>query len=58
MLSSAVQQSESAIDIHPLFFGFPSHLGHLRTLTGVPCAISRFSSYLVYILLLLSLLSR
>ena len=37
---STVQQNESAIHIHiPLFFGFPSHLGHHSTLSRVPCAI-------------------
>ena len=25
--------------IYPLFFGFPSHLGHHRALSRVPCAI-------------------
>ena len=25
--------------IYPLFFGFPSHLGHHRALSGVSCAI-------------------
>ena len=25
----------------PLFFGFPSHLGHHRALTRVPCAIQK-----------------
>ena len=38
---SAVQQSESAVRVHiyPLFFGFPSHLGHYRALVRVPCAV-------------------
>ena len=27
------------IYIYPLFFGFPSHLGHHRALSRVPCAI-------------------
>ena len=37
---SAVQQSESAVRIHiSPFFGFPSHLGHHRALSRVPCAI-------------------
>ena len=27
--------------IYPLFFGFPSHLGHHRALSGVPCAIQQ-----------------
>ena len=26
---------------YPLFFGFPSHLGHHRTLRRVPCAIQQ-----------------
>ena len=25
--------------IHPLFFGFSSHLGHHRALNKVPCAV-------------------
>ena len=47
---SAVQQSESAIHIlYPLFFGFPSHLGHPRALNRVPCAVQEvLSSYLFY----------
>ena len=45
LLASAVQQSGSAIykyiqiQIYPLFVGFPSHLGHHRTLGRAPCAI-------------------
>ena len=31
------------IYIYVLFFRFPSHLGHHRALSGVPCANSRFS---------------
>ena len=27
------------VHIHPLLFGFPSHLGYPRALSGVPCAI-------------------
>ena len=38
-VSSTIQQSESTVHIHPLFFGFPSHLGHHRVLSGVPGAI-------------------
>ena len=30
---------QSHVYIHPLFFGFPSHLGHHRTLSRVPCVI-------------------
>ena len=29
----------SSIHVYPLFFGFPSHLGHYRSLSRVPCAI-------------------
>ena len=33
---------------YPLFFGFPSHLGHHRTLSRVPCAIQKvLISYLI-----------
>ena len=31
------------IHTYPVFFGFPSHLGHNRALNRVPRAISRFS---------------
>ena len=35
--------------IHPLFFGFPSHLGHHRALSRVPWAIQQvLISYLFY----------
>ena len=35
--------------IYPLFFGFPSHLGHHTALSRVPCAIqSVLISYLFY----------
>ena len=35
--------------IYPLFFGFPSHLGHHRVLSGVSCAIQQvLISYLFY----------
>ena len=38
LLISSVQQSESVIRIHisPLFFVFPSHVSHHRTLSRVP----------------------
>ena len=37
------------INIYPLFFGFPSHLGHDRALSRVPCAIQQvLISYLFY----------
>ena len=50
----AVQQSESAmhiyIYIYPLFLGFPSHLGHHRTKSRVPCALQLvLTSYLLYL---------
>ena len=33
----------------PSFFGFPSHLGHHRALSSVPCAIQQvLISYLFY----------
>ena len=50
VLVSAVQQSESVICIlYPLFFRFPSHLGHHRSLSRVPCAIHQaLISYLFY----------
>ena len=46
----AVQQSESAIHMYTtLFLGFPSHLGHHRTLSRVPCALQLvLTSYLFY----------
>ena len=50
MLISTVQWSESAICIHisPLFW-IPSHLGHHRALSRVPCAIQQvLISYLFY----------
>ena len=35
--------------VYPLFFGFPSHLGHHRALSRVPCAIQQvLISYLFY----------
>ena len=43
LLVSAMQKSESAVHISLLFFGFPSHLGHHRAVSRVPCAHSRFS---------------
>ena len=37
--------------IYPLFFRYPSHLGHHRTLSRVPCVTQRLpASYLFYIL--------
>ena len=37
------------IYIYPLFFGFPSHLGHTRALDRVPCTIWLILiSYLFY----------
>ena len=37
---SAAQKSESPyVRIYLLFSGFPSHLGHYRTLSRVPCAV-------------------
>ena len=56
VLVSAVQQSDSAICIcmlyvcmYLLFVGFPSHSGHHRALSRVPCAIQDvFISYLFY----------
>ena len=37
------------VDIHPLFFGFPSHLGHHRALSRIPCVIQQvLISYLFY----------
>ena len=50
VLVPAVEQSESALHIHtsPLL-GFPSHLGHHRALSRVPCAIQYvLISYLFY----------
>ena len=42
-------QGNPYINIHPLFFGFPSHLGHHRSLSRVPCAIRKvLISYLFY----------
>jgi len=41
LLYSKVNQL--CIYIYPLFFGFPSHLGHQRALSGVPVLYSRFS---------------
>ena len=36
------------IYIYPLFFGFPSHLGHHRALSRVPCALQVLINYLFY----------
>ena len=47
LLCSRVNQSH--ICIHPLIFGFPSHVGHQRALSRVPCAIQQvLISYLFY----------
>ena len=36
--------------IYPFFWGFPSHLGHHRTMSRVPCAIQQvLISYFLYI---------
>ena len=35
--------------IYPLFFGFPSHLGHQRTLSTVLCLYSRFPLVIQFI---------
>ena len=50
VLVSIVQQSKLAICMHiPVFFGFPSHLGHHRALSGVPWATQQIHvSYLFY----------
>ena len=39
LLCSKVNQL--SIYIYPFFFGFPSHLGHHRALSRVPCAIQQ-----------------
>ena len=53
VLVSAVQQSKSALHIYiyiyPLFFGFPSHLGHHRASSTVPVLYSRFSLIIYFI---------
>ena len=57
VLFSAAQQSESAICLHiPLFFGFPSRLGHHRALSKVPVLYSRFSLviYVIHNILFMS----
>ena len=37
------------LDIEPLLFGFPSHLGHHRVLSRVPCAVEQvLIAYLFY----------
>jgi len=41
------------VHVHLLFWGFPSHLGHHRASSRVPCAMQLFHSYLFYTLLLL-----
>ena len=51
VLVSVVQKSKSAVCIliSPLFFGFPSHLGHHRALSRVPCSAQYvLISYLFY----------
>ena len=46
-LCCAVQSM--SVYLHPLFLGFPSHLGHRRVLSRVPCAIqSILIGYLFY----------
>ena len=35
--------------IYSLFFVFPSHLGHHRALSRVPCALKRFSLVIYFI---------
>ena len=41
--------SQLYVYIYPLFGGFPSHLGHHRALSRVPCAIQQvLISYLFY----------
>ena len=51
LLVSTVWQCESTICIHtPLWFSFPSHLGHHRALSRVPCAVQQvLMIYLFYI---------
>ena len=51
LLVSTVQQGESAIYIHiyPLFFQFPSYLGHHRAFSRVPELYSRFSLVIYFI---------
>ena len=41
--------NELYVYIYPLLFGFPSHLGHHRALSRVPCALQQvLISYLFY----------
>ena len=47
MLYSKVNQLY--IYIYPLFFEFPSQLGHHRALCIVPCMIQRFSLFIYFI---------
>ena len=35
--------NQLSVHTHPLFFGFPSHLGHHRAVSGVPWVVYRFS---------------
>ena len=37
------------VHMHPLFSGLPSHLGHHRALSRVPCVYSRFSLVICFI---------
>ena len=47
LLYSEVNQLQIYID--PLFFGFPSYLGHYRALSSIPCGIQQvLTSYLFY----------
>ena len=52
VLVSAAQQSEPAIHtyiyVSNLFFGFPSHLGHHRALSSIPCAAESSHSLAIY----------
>ena len=52
LMHSKVNQ-QLCIQIYPLFCGFPSHLGHQRALTRVPCVIN----YLFYMLCSFSIAS-
>ena len=48
------KMNQLTICLCPLFRGFPSHLGHHRSLSGAPCAIQLvLISYLFYTLLIL-----
>ena len=52
LLYSKANQPYTYID--PLFFGFPSHLGHQRALSRVPCAIQWVLTVCVCVCCLLS----